>query len=734
MKTFTAGHRRYRAIVLMLLLLVGSGLNAALAQSPVQQPASGLPSAALPSAALPSGESPQSESPRSESPRSESPMSNSPMSGWTGLVSMHLAGTVQRASTVLAALPHMPRDWISAVSGLAADPSSLRAGLGDPRIWVFLLAMIAATGVLPQWLLGFFETRDRAPLWRAVGRLGFELPGIGIAVLLGALATATVLMAAGSAETVGPELLWLVVRWRVTTLLVLVLLRPGAPDIRLLPVSSVDAKRIVRTCYVSLAVIILSTTLISFFSRHGLPTASAQLSAVIAGTVSIVLFIRALRQLSRAMPGHEVAILLLGGTLAVTAWVIWTLAVLTLDFGVYLTFLNVVLVSWLLLAVVRILGLPHGKDTEDEAGPAMGGSRPLVAALQRSLVVIAVAISIAVMARIWAVQVLGVVMDVELVRVTDSLRSAFIVLIGGYVAYEAVKAWAAARFGTDVALAGPQSEDVEDLHPRSRLSTIIPILTASMLVVVVLISVLLGLSDLGFNTAPILAGAGIFGLAISFGSQALVRDIVSGIFYMVDDAFRIGEYIETGRQKGTVEKIMIRSLRVRHQNGQFHTIPYGQLGAVTNYSRDWSTIKFNLSLARDSNLETVRKATKQCGQALLADPEFGQEFILPLKFQGIADIRENAVICRFKFTVRPLRPTQVQREALKRLHAALIAKGIEFATHTVKIITAPGTNASDAAVSAAATTIMRLAPPASVAGVDPADASQAMAAGGEKSH
>ncbi|MBY0613097.1 MAG: mechanosensitive ion channel family protein, partial [Beijerinckiaceae bacterium] len=362
--------------------------------------------------------------------------------------------------------------------------------------------------------------------------------------------------------------------------------------------------------------------------------------------------------------------------------------------------LYAVLAAWLLLTIVRMLGLAVAGDTDPENSRF---NKPLIAAVQRSFVVIATVIVVIIMARIWAVEVFGVVMDAQLETLTTALSNSFIVLIGGYVAYEAIKAWAAARFGTDVALAGPESEDVEDLRPRSRLSTIIPFLTGSLLVVIIMIAALLGLSDLGFNTAPILAGAGIFGLAISFGSQALVRDIVSGIFYMIDDAFRVGEYIETGRLKGTVEKIMLRSLRVRHQNGQFHTIPYGQLGAVTNYSRDWSTIKFNLSLARDSDLEKVRKAAKQCGQALLADPDFGIEFILPLKLQGVADIRENAIICRFKFTVRPLRPTQVQREALKRLYQALIEKGIEFATHTVKVVTSDGGAATDMVVQGAST-------------------------------
>ena len=127
--------------------------------------------------------------------------------------------------------------------------------------------------------------------------------------------------------------------------------------------------------------------------------------------------------------------------------------------------------------------------------------------------------------------------------------------------------------------------------PGSRLQTVLPMLRAAFGVVIAVVAALIVLSHLGVDTAPLIAGAGVFGLAISFGSQSLVRDIISGLFYMWDDAFRVGEYIDTGRLKGTVEALGIRSVKLRHHNGPLHTVPYGQLGAVTNQSRDFATIK-----------------------------------------------------------------------------------------------------------------------------------------------
>ena len=180
-----------------------------------------------------------------------------------------------------------------------------------------------------------------------------------------------------------------------------------------------------------------------------------------------------------------------------------------------------------------------------------------------------------------------------------------------------------------------------------------PVLRIFMLVTIALVAVLIALSNLGVNTTSLIAGASIFGLAISFGSQSLVHDIVSGIFFMADDAFRIGEYIDTGKAKGTVEGMTVRSLRMRHQNGQIHVIPFGQIQQVTNFSRDWTTMKFNLRLALDTDVEKVRKIVKQIGVDMMKDPVLAAEMYQPLKMQGVTEIDSNGLVVRLKFTTTP---------------------------------------------------------------------------------
>ena len=252
-------------------------------------------------------------------------------------------------------------------------------------------------------------------------------------------------------------------------------------------------------------------------------------------------------------------------------------------------------------------------------------------------------------------------------------------------------------------------EDEGSPPSATRLATLMPLLRMTFVILIFVVATLVVLSELGVNTTPLIAGASVFGLALSFGSQTLVRDIVSGIFYLADDAFRVGEYIDSGKAKGTVEGFTLRSIRLRHQNGQLYTIPFGQLGQITNFSRDWTTMKFNLRFARDTDVEKLRKTVKKVGLAMMEEPEFKDEFLQPLKLQGVADVVDNALVMRFKFTVKPNIPTVVQREAMKRLYRAFQTAGIEFASATVSVQTVGGPVDRAAAAAGASAAIAQAA-------------------------
>jgi len=196
---------------------------------------------------------------------------------------------------------------------------------------------------------------------------------------------------------------------------------------------------------------------------------------------------------------------------------------------------------------------------------------------------------------------------------------------------------------------------------------VLPLIRASIKITLVVMAVLISLSALGVNIGPLIAGAGVVGIAIGFGAQTLVRDIVSGFFYLLDDAFRIGEYVVIDQIRGTVEKISIRSFQLRHHEGPVHTIPYGEIRTLTNWSRDWAIMKFELRVPFETDIEMVRKMIKQIGLDMVADPAFGPLMLAPLKSQGVNRIDDSA------------------REAFTRIQRAFEEKGIQFAPRRVLV-------------------------------------------------
>lgn len=213
----------------------------------------------------------------------------------------------------------------------------------------------------------------------------------------------------------------------------------------------------------------------------------------------------------------------------------------------------------------------------------------------------------------------------------------------------------------------------------ARLLTLLPLLRVTAAVLLVVMLVLSSLWALGLEITPVLAGAGVVGLALGFGAQALVRDVIAGVFFLAEDAFRIGEYIESGTStKGTVERITLRTVALRHHNGPLHFVPYGALGTVRNTSRDWVVEKFNLPLPIDADSEKIRKLIKRVGEEMVADPELGPLILEPLKGK-LYRVDPGVKIFRCKFRTAPGRQFDLRAQAYKRIEAALGKLGVGFA-------------------------------------------------------
>jgi moderate conductance mechanosensitive channel len=512
-------------------------------------------------------------------------------------------------------------------------------------------------------------------------------------------------------------LLWAAVRWWLTMWIVQALLRAREPELRLLPMGDACALTLTRLAAFLLFLGIVAISLMPVLLRAGLPIAAGQVAVIFQGTLVAAcgvtgLWIYRRHEMARASDAAGGRLLgrrfwFAAAVIALaTVWLAWTFGALLLKFSIYHSLVWCFRIAAFAFVVDSVLGL-SARTAATDAGPAQARSVTLWIPLARRSIRVAAILAIGIVfAELWLVEEFAVLERQVWEPVRRSLITAALTLVSGYVAWRYLHDWTEARLRAAVKQLG--DEDDGEARPASRLTTVLPVLRILLGITIVVMAVLVALSQLGVNIGPLLAGAGVVGLAISFGSQALVRDIVSGIFFMTDDAFRVGEYIDTGKLKGTVEKITLRSVRLRHHNGQVHTIPFGQLTSITNFSRDWQTVKFNVRLARDTDVEVVRKTVKKIGMEMMQHPELGKELLQPLKLQGVADIADNALVVRLKFTARPTKPSWVQREALKRVYKVFGEKGIEFASSTITVQSAgTGPLPADAAGAAASSAVPR---------------------------
>jgi small-conductance mechanosensitive channel len=261
-----------------------------------------------------------------------------------------------------------------------------------------------------------------------------------------------------------------------------------------------------------------------------------------------------------------------------------------------------------------------------------------------------------------------------------------VIMFIGYIIYHLFRIWIDSKImdesGDEVEVA---PGDEGGASGASRLATLLPLFRNFILIVVILTITLIALMQIGINVSPLFAGAGVVGLAIGFGAQTLVRDIFSGAFFLVDDAFRKGEYIDVGDVRGTVEKISVRSFQLRHHLGPLHTIPFGEIQVLTNYSRDWVMMKLPLRVTYDTDVEKVRKLIKTLGLELLEDPIIGGNFLQPLKSQGVIEMQDSAMIIRVKFMTKPGDQWVIRKRVFQDIRDLFAREGIKFAHREVTV-------------------------------------------------
>lgn len=266
---------------------------------------------------------------------------------------------------------------------------------------------------------------------------------------------------------------------------------------------------------------------------------------------------------------------------------------------------------------------------------------------------------------------------------TAGLLSSIFIVISIYLSWQFFTNWVDRKIKEEM----PDDDEEMDEGGKggSRRGTLLLLLRKFVLIILIIIAVMLILSALGLNIAPLIAGAGILGLAVSFGAQSLVTDIFSGIFFLIDDAFRVGDYIDTGSAKGLVEHISLRAVRLRHHRGMVQTVPFGKIGTVVNYSRDYIIMKLDFRVKYDTDVDKVRKIVKKMYKTLLLDEELAPKLLGKLKSQGVLKMDDSAMIMRVKFTTPPGEQFVMRKEILRRLQEAFKDNDIEFAHRNVTV-------------------------------------------------
>ncbi len=373
---------------------------------------------------------------------------------------------------------------------------------------------------------------------------------------------------------------------------------------------------------------------------------------------------------------HILAIVYLAATLLV--WMV------RIDGG-FGYILRVTVLSALLAVALRFAGI--GLRRLIEQGFSVGGdlaSRlpglqaranrylPLMSGVLHSALYL---LAVLILAQVWGVDVFAGMATPVGRRVLSALVSITFVLTTALVVWELVSALIE-RYLTDVDGKG-------NPMPRSaRVRTLLPLMRNAFLVVLVVVVSLIVLSELGLNIAPLLAGAGVVGLAIGFGSQQLVRDVITGLFILFEDSIRVGDVVEVAGKSGTVEGITIRAIKLRDVRGTLVTVPFGSVSLVMNMTKDFSFYVFDIAIELGKDLDRVREIVFEIDAALREDPSISPTLLAPLEILGIDRFDGSQIILRGRIRTVAGKQWAAGRAFNMLLQARLMAEGIWAAPAT----------------------------------------------------
>ncbi len=511
----------------------------------------------------------------------------------------------------LTTLPGLPGELI-AVAERSWPEATTTLPVMFGTCFVVALAYVATRGALAKARL-----RSGAARSALAGMVG--LAGIEILALLAAALAGRVLLVRGlgilpGTEALARDMVIALVRWLMGLTFLIILFQPAMKRFRLARVDDEGAFKAVRRFAILLAIAHLHAILVASAQRAGLNGEAAKLISCLVAAALTAGAVPMLMSLGRHGFGTVATLLAIG--LNLLALVFWLWGWVSNAFALYHGAVGTIVVLLLALALDRAVAV----SIRDSRQPAEMRQLFVLRVIIDSL---AAVITLRIGFEFWLVGAFGWLPSNSVQMLGYRLNFASIVFVLGAACAALVHVWTEAVLTPTEAAGTAQERDTR----LARLSTVLPILRATAITTICVVFSLVGLSALGVDITPLMAGAGIVGLAISFGSQALVKDIVSGVFHIVDDVFRIGESVEVGARRGIVEQINLRSIRLREEDGRLHTIPLGELGAVTNHSRKLVRLRITVALNQAADRNEITLLTRQAAAALRSEPQIRQAIV-----------------------------------------------------------------------------------------------------------
>ncbi|MGE5515356.1 MAG: mechanosensitive ion channel domain-containing protein [Bacteroidota bacterium] len=621
-------------------------------------------------------------------------------SGLLGIVTERLETFGDDAMDAVAALKDTPK-LVAWTGQQLADPA-LRNRWADTgwRLLALMTAGIVADQLL-AWLLRRSERltvpRDGAPI---LVRLPLALARAAIRTLpvAGAAAAAygvlTLLGLTGNTRVAGVMVVTAYASVRLLMVLARLLAAPRTAALRLLPVDDETAEYLVIWSRRLAGIGVFGTLAVEAARLLGLPRGAATFSLKALGlaiTTMLVIFILQNRHaVARALRGNALAEGRLQGLRSRLAEIWHVLAVLYVIAGYAVWALKVrggfdfmlraSLLSVLILSVAAMLSAGLGRLIE--RGFAISQDArihfprlearanrylPVLHVVLRGAVVV---VTVLVLAQAWGLDAISVLSSDGGRRVVSSIISIGAVLLGALVVWEVVA-------GTIERYLAATDDDGNTVQRSARIRTLLPLVRNALFVVLVVMVALIVLSELGVNIAPLLAGAGVVGVAIGFGSQTLVKDVITGAFILFEDTMAVGDSVKVNGTAGTVETMTIRAIRLRDGSGAVHSIPFSSVSSVVNMSRDHAFANLEIAVGYGEDVDRVMAIMREVGEGLRADAAIGPLIVDAMDVFGLERFEASSMVITGRFKTLPGKSSTVAREFNRRLKRRFDELGID---------------------------------------------------------